>query len=69
MFMGIFRRMTDPQPPRSNRGRILFSVKEDPQFPAELWEQFKATARQRNQTPIAALRQLMQQYIAQEPTP
>jgi hypothetical protein len=71
-MFGIFLRMTNPRDPtprpQRERDKILFSVKEDAgTFPAELWQRFRQTTKDRGEVWINVLRRLIEQYIAQEP--
>ena len=51
-------------PVPSNRERLLFSVKENPQFPADLWADFRAACRANGHRQwIDVLRELIEGYI------
>jgi hypothetical protein len=45
---------------------ILFTVHESPQLPRPLWEQFKQESKARGETWIAALRRLIERYLAEK---
>jgi hypothetical protein len=64
----ILRRMSEKPPPRE-LGKVLFTVRDSPRFPADVWQRFRDTARQRGESWIDALRRAAETYIHQEPKP
>jgi hypothetical protein len=64
----ILRRMAEKPPPRE-LGKVLVTVRDSPRFPADLWQRFRETARERNESWIDALRRIVEQYVRQEPKP
>lgn len=43
--------------------RILFTIRESQNMPGELWERFTAKAADDGKSPVAALRQLIENYL------
>jgi hypothetical protein len=68
MFGAILRRMTD-KPPARESGKVLFTVRDSPRFPAAHWTRFREMAKARGESWIDALHRAVALYIDQEPRP
>ena len=54
---------------RSMADRILFTIWENRTLPADTWRRFTEKAQQAGSTPARVLRELIEQYITERPTP
>lgn len=48
-----------------NFGKVLVSLRDSPRFSADLWHEFRETARANNESWVDALRRMVERYIAE----
>lgn len=61
----MLRRMTGDDRPQRELGKVLFTVRDSPRFPAALWTHFKEAAKRKEESWIDALRRIVERYIGE----
>ena len=61
--MGWFRPRGTTRGMAKTTHRILFTVRDEPSFPAELWERFRAITAARGETWAYVLATLVREYV------